>query len=89
MILSRIRRLDVRLVVGVSFLSMLVVTTPGCGSSPPSSNTAVAGEGKGAAVLLKPEQLWKVKGTGRDRRKVPISRRERRKLLHEAQKTAG
>jgi hypothetical protein len=33
---------------------------------------------------LKPEQLWKYEGTGTEKRKVSISRRERAKLLREA-----
>jgi hypothetical protein len=63
----------------------LAAVAPGCGSSVPPTGVAAKAAGKGPAEVLKPEQLWKYEGEGKDKRKVPISRRERIKLLHEAQ----
>jgi hypothetical protein len=70
-------------------LVALATAAYGCGSSLVSTDTAVAASGgKAPSELLKPEQLWKYETTGKAKRKVPISRRERVKLLHEAlQKT--
>ena len=69
-------------------LVVLAVAAYGCGSSPPTASVVGLGVGKGAAELLRPEQLWKYEGVGKDKHKVPISRRERVKLLREAQKKA-
>lgn len=68
---------------------MLVVAAHGCGSSPPTGSGPVAGAGSVSAEVLKPEQLWKYEGQGNARHKVPITRREKRKLLREAQQKPG
>jgi hypothetical protein len=89
MILSLVTSFDRCRVAGTLFLFSLVVAANGCGSSPPTGTVFAQGGAKGAAELLKPEQRWKFEGVGRDKRKVQISRRERVRLLHEAQKNAN
>ena len=67
---------------------VFAVVAYGCGSSPPTASVAAPGVGKGGAELLKPEQLWKYEGEGKDQHKAPISQRERIRLRREAQKKA-
>jgi hypothetical protein len=68
-------------------LFALATAASGCGTPPQSTNTAAtSGEQKTPAELLKSEQLWKYEGTGTEKRKVAISRRERVKLLHETER---
>jgi hypothetical protein len=88
MILSLVTCFDRYRVAGALFLFSLVVAAFGCGSSPTGTVFAQGGA-KGTAELLKPEQRWKIEGAGKDKRKVQISRRERVRLLHEAQKNAN
>jgi hypothetical protein len=52
----------------------------GCGGSGAELKTGVAG----AAKKLSPEQMYHYEGTGKDRKKVMIDRRERVRLLREA-----
>jgi hypothetical protein len=67
---------------GALVLVTLATVAFGCGSSERPETNA----GKAAEDLLKPEELYRYEGTGKEKRKVTISRRERVKLLHEAQK---
>jgi hypothetical protein len=58
----------------------------GCGSSQQTGSSA-SNPGKTAEDLVKPEDLYRYEGTGKAKRKVAVSRRERMKVLHEATKT--
>ena len=86
MFLSVVSRLDRCRCAGSLILVVLSTMACGCGSSSPANSSAPSGSSpaKGADQLLKPEQLWKYEGTGTEKRKVSISRRERAKLLREA-----
>jgi hypothetical protein len=55
-----------------------------CGCSQQSATSTTE---KSAEALLKPEDLYRYEGTGKAKRKVAISRRERMKMLHETTKT--
>jgi hypothetical protein len=86
-IVSVIGRFDLHRRPAYLLLFTLAAAACGCGSPSQSANTAAtSGEQKTPAELLKPEQLWKYEGSGAEKRKVAISRRERVKLLHEAEK---
>ncbi len=74
---------------GAVVLLALATVAYGCGSSDPSAPLAQNPTGKGAAEILKPEQLYKYEGEGKAKRKVQISRHERLKLLHKASQTAN
>jgi hypothetical protein len=88
-ILRLVSRFDPSRTVTAPFLLMLAIVAYGCGASPqPTTTASVPGEGKSAAELLKPEQLWKYEGEGTDQRKVRISRQERVKLLRDAKNKA-
>ena len=85
-IVSVVSKIYLRRRAAALLLVALATAAYGCGSSLMSTDTAVAaGAGKAPSELLKPEQLWKYETTGKVTRKVQISRRERVKLLHEAQ----
>jgi hypothetical protein len=73
--------------VGASVLVMLGTVACGCGSSglTASSNPTDAKlEGKAPSDLLTPDQMYRYEGTGKAKRKVEISRKERMKLMREA-----
>jgi hypothetical protein len=84
--LSVVSRLGRCRCAGSLILFVLSMMACGCGSSSPANSSAPSGgsPAKGADQILKPEQLWKYEGTGTEKRKVSISRRERAKLLREA-----
>jgi len=58
----------------------LAFVAPGCGLS---ENTTTRGV-KGSAKAVKEADLYRYEGTGRSKRKEPVSRRERIKKLREA-----
>lgn len=64
-----------------SVVIVLAAIASGCGSSDPANGNAA---GKSPKQLLKDEQLYTYEGSGSAKRKVPIDRRERVKLLREA-----
>lgn len=65
---------------GVLFLFTLATLAYGCGSS---TRTVSESAGKNPAKKLTEDQLYTYEGTGAAKRKVPISRAERVKLLRE------
>jgi hypothetical protein len=85
-IVSFVSRFDLCRHAAALLLVALATAAYGCGSSLlPTDTHAATGAGKGPSEILKPEQLWKYEGTGKAKRKIQISRRERVRLLHEAQ----
>ncbi len=69
---------------GATAALLLATATCGCGSSGSTNPVDAKLEGKSVAELLTPEQEYKYEGTGKNRRKVQISRRERMKLIRES-----
>jgi len=79
-ILSFVSRFGPCRAAGWLVLVALATVAYGCGSSQQPG----ASESKGLAKQLNPEDLYRYEGEGQAKRKVPISRRERVKLLHDA-----
>jgi len=73
--------------VGRQLVTLLALATVagGCGSSVPSGPPA-GSSAKSLDDKVDPTSLYKYEGTGRAKKKVEVSRRERVKLLHEAAK---
>jgi len=83
--LSFVSRFGLSKAAGCLVLVALAIVAYGCGSSEQPG----ASESKGLAKQLKPEDLYRYEGEGKEKRKVPISRRERVKLLHDAANKSG
>ena len=63
---------------------MLAPLAQGCGSSQGENAAAKTG----AAKVIKPEESYQYVGTGRDKKKVGLGRRERQKLAEKAESNA-
>jgi hypothetical protein len=70
--------------VGALVVVAVATTAYGCGSSNDGTRGPATGGRGELAKQLKDEDLYKYEGTGKAKRKVEISRRERVKLLHDA-----
>jgi len=85
---SFVSRFDLCRRAGALVLLTLATVAYGCGSSgkTEASRQSESNVGKTPDERLKSEDLYRYEGTGKEKRKVAISRRERVKLLHEAAK---
>ena len=70
---------------GALMTLVLTVALCGCGDSAPTQSIST---GKSPGKKLTDDQLYKYEGEGAAKKKVPISRQERLKLLHEAAKSS-
>jgi hypothetical protein len=71
---------------GALVLFMLAAMASGCGSNQQSDTSKGTGTGgaAGADKPLAPEDMYRYEGTGKEKRKVELSRRERVQLRREA-----
>ncbi len=65
-------------------LAAAAIGTFGCGPSTGGNSPPPPGKEGALAKKLNPDDFYKYEGEGAAKQKVPISRRERLKLLHEA-----
>jgi hypothetical protein len=85
MIWSFVNRFELCRRGGVLVLLALALLAFGCGSSEQTA-TPTQNAGKTDLGAWKPDDLYRIEGSGRNKRKVAVSRRERMKAVHEAAK---